>query len=295
MNWEIIKPWAAQAARDFLRTVGTGLMSYGVIKDGAGLNAFIGAGMTLAGLFWGWWTTGGAQQMARLLKKLTSTVTQKAAITAAQVLPPAAAVDTQAKSLSVQSVTKALLVAFLLSAVLIPSAFASPLPRPRLPIDPLGLNDKTIAGTVAAPAATGPLTCDFSVFSRLTPANLVGTIQQCVSDTNNLFLPDVTDALASATASNDNTGQQCLKPALAIVSAAVETPGSDAVAATATAPAIAAVPAHKPGVILLFQKFREFTLAGGPTACQNWVNGTISGALQPVAGVAGAALLGGGL
>jgi hypothetical protein len=61
------------------------------------------------------------------------------------------------------------------------------------------------------------------------------------------------------------------KPALSIVQAEVGTPAvaaKEAVAATATTPAIAAVtavPAQMPGVILIFQKFREFTLTGGPT------------------------------
>ena len=31
------------------------------------------------------------------------------------------------------------------------------------------------------------------------------------------------------------------------------------------------------GVILIFQKFREFTLANGPAACKNWVQSTING------------------
>ena len=126
MNWELFKPWLAQATRDGLRTLGTTLMTYGVIKDGAGLNAFVGAGMTLAGIVWGWWTTGGAQQMSGLLKKLTATATHSDAVKAAEVLPPSAAVDSAVKSASVASVVaKVLIVAFALSAFLAaPSAHA---------------------------------------------------------------------------------------------------------------------------------------------------------------------------
>jgi hypothetical protein len=54
------------------------------------------------------------------------------------------------------------------------------------------------------------------------------------------------------------------KPSLSIVQAAVGTPAvaaKEAVADTATTPAIAAaVTAQMPGVILIFQKFRDFYL-----------------------------------
>jgi hypothetical protein len=57
-----------------------------------------------------------------------------------------------------------------------------------------------------------------------------------------------------------------------------------------------AAPAQDPGPILLYQKYREFTLAGGLTACQTCFNGPINAtAAVGVAGagtiVAGAALL----
>jgi hypothetical protein len=61
------------------------------------------------------------------------------------------------------------------------------------------------------------------------------------------------------------------KPSPSIVQAAVGTPAvaaKEAVADTATTPAIAAdaaVMAQMPGVILIFQKIRDFTLTGGPT------------------------------
>ena len=108
MDWSAIftavKPIAAQGARDGLRLVGMGLATHGFIQNGADTEAFIGAGMTLAGLFWGWFTTSGYLQVGALLKKVTAQHTEANAVKAAQVLPPAAAVDTQAKAVSVQSV-----------------------------------------------------------------------------------------------------------------------------------------------------------------------------------------------
>src|SRR5579859_2899932 len=124
MNNDILKPILAQVARDGLRTIGTALMSYGVIKDGAGLNAFIGAGMTIAGILWGWWTTSGQLQVEALLKKMTATSTPANAIIAAQVLPPAAAVDTKEKAISVKSVTNIIIAAIALSALFLTSSSA---------------------------------------------------------------------------------------------------------------------------------------------------------------------------
>ena len=115
--------------------------------------------------------------------------------------------------------------------------------------------------------------CDFNVFAALDPKNVVTTIQNCVSDANKLFLPDVQAALDSATAYKDTPGIDCLTPALAIVKAAVGTPAVTAPDGSITTPAVQA------GVILIFQKFREFTLANGPSACKNWVQSTINGAV----------------
>lgn len=95
--FNLMKPIAAQAARDVLRTAGVFLLAHGVLQNDAGTTAFIGAGMTIAGLIWGWFTTSGYIQLTGLLKKLTATHTPKAAVTAATALPKAAAVDTIAK------------------------------------------------------------------------------------------------------------------------------------------------------------------------------------------------------
>jgi hypothetical protein len=146
--WTAIQPIASQAARDVLRTVGVFLAAHGYITNGSvGTEAFIGAGMTLAGLFWGWFTTSGYLQLAGLLKKLTATKTQAAAVTAAQVLPPAAAVDTPAKAVSVQSVTK-VVGCFLLAMIL---ASVSPVAsRAQTAADPLGLSKLMSNPTVQA-------------------------------------------------------------------------------------------------------------------------------------------------
>jgi hypothetical protein len=102
----------------------------------------------------------------------------------------------------------------------------------------------------------------------------VTTIWNCVSDTAKPFLPDVQAALESATAYKDKPGIDCLTPALAIVQAAVVKPAVTAPDGTVT------TPGQAPGVILIFQKFREFTLANGPTACKNWVQSTVNGTVS---------------
>lgn len=155
----------------------------------------------------------------------------------------------------------------------------------KLPIDPLGLNKKSAS---ASASTSPPAACDFNLFASLTAETVLqqinGCIQSQVSDAANLFLPDVTNALASATAYGDQPGVACLKPGLAIVQAAAGSLGAPAVPevpATATAPAVpavAAIPAIQPGPILIFQKFREFELSGGPAACKTWVNSTVAGA-----------------
>jgi hypothetical protein len=219
-----------------------------------------------------------------------------------------------------------------------PAITGDPIADVKTDLQNLGLIPVPGAATGVTKNTDGTVSCSFNIFANLNPNNLLATIQACVSDVNSTFEPDVSAALDSANAyagSGDQTAIQCLQPALAIVQAGIGRPGVAAVAAspavpaipaveavpaqaaTATSPAVPAVaavaavpaipavaavtgvPAYKPGAITLFQKFREFTLAGGPTACQNWIQGTINAAVAPavgaVAGVAGAAVLGGGL
>jgi hypothetical protein len=164
-------------------------------------------------------------------------------------------------------------------------------PRLNLPIDPLHLNTSGTgtSGTGSAGKGGGaPTACDFNLFANLTAENVLSQINQCVQSkvegAASLFLPDVTAALASATSFGDQPGVACLKPALAIVQAAAGSPAvpaSPEIPATATTPAVpavAAVAAQIPGPVLIFQKFREFELSGGPAACKTWVNSTIAGA-----------------
>lgn len=205
------------------------------------------------------------------------------------------------------TVVKVLIAAFVLSMFLADgSAFAQGSSRPRLPIDPLGLNGVTIAGTKAAPApdATAAQPCGVKMLGKLTPDNLVPTIKGCLSDVNVDLVGDTQRALDSAKAfvgngggaAGDGDAVNCLTPALAIFKAGVQVPAvpaKAAVPATETTPAIAAVaavPAQDPGPILLTQKYREFTLAGGLTACQAWINGPINATAAAGVGAAASAL-----
>lgn len=168
--------------------------------------------------------------------------------------------------------------------------------RPRIPFDPLKLNDQTIAGTKAAPASdpSAPVACDFKMLTKLSPDNLVPTIKGCLSDVNVDLVNDTQRALDSAKAyvgptggaAGDGDGINCLTPGLAIFQAGVQIPAVPAVLAADGTVTTPAVPAKDPGPILLYQKYREFTLAGGLTACQTWFNGPINA--TAAAGIAGA-------
>lgn len=144
----------------------------------------------------------------------------------------------------------------------------------------------------AAPAASSPeaaaVPCSFEMLTQIKPLNLLPTIKGCIA---NKLVDDTSRALDSAKAWN-GTGDQdaiaCLGPALAIFKAGVPVPGTPDVPAvlnadgTVKTPAVAGTPDQDPGPILLFQKYREFTQAGGLSACQNWIN-------QPIVATAGAA------
>ena len=154
-----------------------------------------------------------------------------------------------------------------------------------------------VTGQPADPAAALPC-MDIRMLPRLTLANLVPTMKACVQDANNQLVSDTQRALDSAkaftgsatgagTAVGDNDAINCLTPALALFKAAAIIPSQPEIPAvmnpdgTVKTPAVAAVPEQDPGPILLGQKFREFTLAGGLTSCQAWIN-------EPVQAVAAA-------
>lgn len=93
MNWDFIKPILAQALRDLLRTVGAAALAHGLLQNGAGVEAFVGAGMTLGGLFWGWFTTKGYLQVISAIKRVTAKEDVQAAVKTANAAPPGAAVN----------------------------------------------------------------------------------------------------------------------------------------------------------------------------------------------------------
>jgi hypothetical protein len=158
---------------------------------------------------------------------------------------------------------------------------------------PIHQTIKKIEGQVANPGGGGFLPgekrvdnapCDFNVFTALEAKNLLDQLKICIGAQ---AVEDVTAALASATAVNDGVGVNCLTPGLAMIKAAGDAANSSASVAPAPAPApppdpsVAAPPAtslppvRNPKIILLFQKFREWGLAGGPAACKSWVLSTI--------------------
>lgn len=146
-----------------------------------------------------------------------------------------------------------------------------------------------------APDPTAALTCDFKMLTKLTPENLIPTAKACLSDANQTLVNDTQRALTSAKAyvgpnggnPGDGDGINCLTPGLAIFKAGVQIPAVPAVVAADGTITTPAVPAQDPGPILLYQKYREFTLAGGLSACMTWFNGPI--VATTAAGAAGAA------
>lgn len=147
----------------------------------------------------------------------------------------------------------------------------------------------------SAPAITTDQPCDITILTKLTPANLVPTIKKCGSNDVQVLVDGTQSALDSAkafTPNPDQDGINCLTPALALFKAGVQTPAVPEVPAVLNADgsvktaAVPAVPAKDPNPILLFQKYREFTLAGGLTSCQSYiktpVNATIAAGGQIV-------------
>lgn len=151
------------------------------------------------------------------------------------------------------------------------------------------------------------ISCDFKIFIGLTPANFEAAIKKCLSDANSTLADDTARALDSAkaytqtgasAATPDNDAINCLTPGLALLRAATIIPGTPEVPAvlntdgTVKTAAIPAVPAKQPGLILLFQKYREFVLSGALTACQTWVstpvNATVVAGANNAIGAVGA-------
>jgi len=212
-------------------------------------------------------------------------------------------------------VIRILLVAFLPVVVLTDNpASAQALPRTRpavVPFDPiqkvrddLARQNANAQGIVNGTATDPSLSCDFKVFLGLTPQNLEATIKKCLSDANSTLVDDTQRALDSAKAytqtgasapTPDNDAINCLTPGLAILKAGVIVPAVAEVKDASGTITTAAVPAKNPGLILLFQKYREFVLAGGLTSCKTWVDTAVNAtATQAINNVNGALAIGTG-
>lgn len=141
------------------------------------------------------------------------------------------------------------------------------------------------AGKSGAPSTPSkPGACDITLFTNLTIASAVTDIQNCIGSVvaggAAPFVTDITAALASATAAKDGTAISCLTPALAIAQAAQGTPEVPAVMSTDGSTVVTPEkPAVYPGPILIFQKYREFVTAGGPSNCKTAVQSTINGTM----------------
>lgn len=140
-----------------------------------------------------------------------------------------------------------------------------------------------VTSTITPPSTPSkPGACDITLFTNLTIASAVTDIQNCIGSVvaggAAPFVTDITAALASATAAKDGTAVSCLTPALAIAQAAQGTPDVPAVMSTdGTTVVTPEKPAVYPGPILIFQKYREFVTAGGPSNCKTAVQSTING------------------
>lgn len=241
----------------------------------------------------------------------TSIMTYQAAVSSPL---PGPLVNTPISPVAKAIIMLAMLVAT--QALLMGDAHAAQLKKPAVTGDPLK-DIKTDLGIPNDVGVTknpdGSIKCDFNIFLILSPKNLESIVKACVTSADSTLVQDTQIALTSAQqftqpqggAPGDAMAVQCLQPGLAILTAAIPKPAIEAAAAqpatatTPAVPAVAAVPAYNPGLITLFQKLREFGLAGGPSACQNWVNSTVQSIAAPAAGAvvgaAGAAVVGGGL
>ena len=172
-----------------------------------------------------------------------------------------------------------------------------------------GVQQQVAAVTKPASDPSAALPCmDISVLTKLTPQNLVPTLKGCEIAGVNQLVTDTSRALDSAkaftgsatgtTASGDNDAINCLSPGLALFKAAAiipavpDTPAVLNADGTVKTPAVAGTPEIDPGPILLFQKYREFTIVGGLTSCQTWLNGPVNA--TAAAGIAGVATAIGG-
>lgn len=196
-------------------------------------------------------------------------------------------------------VVPVILLALILGVMALPGDAHAQIKTPQQIINDLRTENarlsQKVSSVVAPTDSATALPCDFKMLTKLTPENLIPTQKACLSDVAQKLVNDTQRALASAKAyvgpnggnPGDGDGINCLTPGLAIFKAGVQVPAVPAVmSADGTTVVTPEVPAQDPGPILLYQKYREFTLAGGLTACQTWFNGPINA--TAAAGVAGA-------
>lgn len=198
-----------------------------------------------------------------------------------------------------KTIARILIAAFLLSFLLAGGpAFAQPKTPQQFFSDLKNANTQVKAAVTGQPApdTAAPLTCDFKMLTRLTPENVVPTLKTCLSDANSTLVADTQRALDSAKsfagpsggATGDGDGINCLTPAVSLFQAGVQIPAVPAVIAADGTVTTPAVPAKDPGPILIWQKYREFTLSGALTSCQAWFNGPVQATIAASAGAGGA-------
>ena len=308
-----------------LITLGATAATHGIISANQ-TETFVAVGMFAVGAAWSFWNDyGRAIVLSKLEVLKAQSLAQAAKLKTAGVAAPSATeiaaqhpTLTPADVIKQATIVKVLLMAFALSLLAFPGlAMAqTPRPRPLVPAFDLGqkIHDDIAAQNAKAPAivngtSTDPnVSCDFKVFLGLTPQNLEATIKKCLSDANSTLVEDTQRALDSAKAytqtgasapTPDNDAINCLTPGLAILKAGVIVPAVAEVKDASGNVTTPGVPAKNPGLILLFQKYREFVLAGGLTSCKTWVdtavNATATQAINNAVGIgvigAGAALL----
>lgn len=148
---------------------------------------------------------------------------------------------------------------------------------------PGGIIGTTSDTTDASGSKSTGSACGINVFTNNSFLTILADIQKCVGkdvgEAATTVLSDWQGALDSATTANDKTAISCLTPAVAIIKAAAGTPGTPG-NPNATPP-VAATPAVYPGPVTLFQKVREFALAGGIAACKSAINSTNAMLLAP--------------
>lgn len=221
----------ATVAKTLLMTIGSGLAAKGVIA-GPGVDTFVAVGMMVVGAGWSFWTSYGraiavaqleiwkakSQAQVEALHRANVPVPTNAQV-AEKIPDPKVTAETVAKA---TAVVLALLVCFATS-----SAFAQPEPRAavraplKLPIDPLGLNNR--------PGTGDPL------------GDLLGALDA-------KLLPDLQYALKLAQASGSKVTAPCYEAWINIIqtrqSAVKDDAGNE-------------LPMPDPGVVSKFEKLVE--------------------------------------